>query len=224
MNFSEIFNQTFMDGFTNTDIGLIEIIIVLGMAVVLGTYIFVVYRFISKQAFYSKQFNISLAVLPIIVAAIILAIQSSIVISLGMVGALSIVRFRTAVKDPLDLIFLFWSISVGIICGAGLSEIALMTSLVITVVILILDNVDIIRAPKLLVINLDGMEEEAEVLAIVEKDSKYNKVKSRNITGNNIRMIIELRTNKEKEMLAQLKNIKSVQGITLMEYTGESIC
>lgn len=224
MNFSEIFNQTFMDGFTNTDIGLIEIIIVLGMAVVLGTYIFVVYRFISKQAFYSKQFNISLAVLPIIVAAIILAIQSSIVISLGMVGALSIVRFRTAVKDPLDLIFLFWSISVGIICGAGLSEIALMTSLVITVVILILDNVDIIRAPKLLVINLDGMEEEAEVLAIVEKDSKYNKVKSRNITGNNIRMIIELRTNKEKEMLAQLKNIKGVQGITLMEYTGESIC
>ena len=99
-----------------------------------------------------------------------------------------------------------------------------MTSLVITVVILILDNVDIIRAPKLLVINLDGMEEEAEVLAIVEKDSKYNKVKSRNITGNNIRMIIELRTNKEKEMLAQLKNIKGVQGITLMEYTGESIC
>lgn len=213
-----------MEGFTNTDIGLIEIIIVLGMAVILGAYIFLVYRFISKQAFYSKQFNMSLAILPIIVAAIILAIQSSIVISLGMVGALSIVRFRTAVKDPLDLIFLFWAISVGIICGAGLSELALITSLIITIVVLILDNANVIRAPKLLIINLDGMEKETEVLNIVEKSSKYSKVKSRNITGDSIRMIIELRTNMEKEMLAELKGLKEIQGMTLMEYTGESIC
>lgn len=224
MNFSEIFNQTFMDGFTNTDIGLIEMIIVLGMSLVLGTYIFIVYRFISKQAFYSKQFNISLAVLPIIVAAIILAIQSSIVISLGMVGALSIVRFRTAVKDPLDLIFLFWSISVGIICGAGLSEIALMASLIITVVILVLDNINMVRAPKLLVVNLKGIEKEEEVLAIVKKESKYSKVKSRNLSGEDVRIIMELRTNKEREMLIELKNLAEVQGITLMEYTGESIC
>ncbi|MBQ8597277.1 MAG: DUF4956 domain-containing protein [Lachnospiraceae bacterium] len=224
MNFSEIFNQTFMDGFTNTDIGLIEMIIVLGMSLVLGTYIFIVYRFISKQAFYSKQFNISLAVLPIIVAAIILAIQSSIVISLGMVGALSIVRFRTAVKDPLDLIFLFWSISVGIICGAGLSEISLMTSLIITVVILVLDNINMVRAPKLLVVNLKGIEKEEEVLLIVKKESKYCKVKSRNLSGEDVRMIIELRTNKEREMLIKLRNLTEVQGITLMEYTGESIC
>ena len=99
MNFSDIFNIAFVEGFSNTDLGLMEIVMVFGMAVLLGGYIFLVYRSVTKTTFYSRHFNISLAVQPVIVAAIILAVQSSIVISLGMVGALSIVRFRTAVKE-----------------------------------------------------------------------------------------------------------------------------
>ena len=90
----------------------------------LALYIFAIYRLVTRKVFYSKNFNISLAVMSLITAAIILAMQSNLVISLGMVGALSIVRFRTAIKDPMDLAFLFWSISVGIICGAGLYEVA----------------------------------------------------------------------------------------------------
>ena len=97
--------------------------------------------------FYSKNFNISLAVMSLITAAIILAMQSNLVISLGMVGALSIVRFRTAIKDPMDLAFLFWSISIGIICGAGLYEIALVTSVGVTVFILVLDMLPVGKAP-----------------------------------------------------------------------------
>ena len=97
MNFSDVFNRAFVEGFSNTDLGLMEIVTVFGMAVLLGGYIFLVYRSVTKLTFYSRHFNISLAVQPVIVAAIILAVQSSIVISLGMVGALSIVRFRTAV-------------------------------------------------------------------------------------------------------------------------------
>ena len=160
MNFSDIFNKAFVEGFSNTDLGLMEIVMVFGMAVLLGGYIFLVYRSVTKTTFYSRHFNISLAVQPVIVAAIILAVQSSVVISLGMVGALSIVRFRTAVKDPIDMTFLFWSISAGIICGAGLGEIAVAASLTVTVMILFLDNVKMVRMPMLLILNLSHLNAE----------------------------------------------------------------
>ena len=179
MNFSDVFNRAFVEGFSNTDLGLMEIVTVFGMAVLLGGYIFLVYRSVTKTTFYSRHFNISLAVQPVIVAAIILAVQSSIVISLGMVGALSIVRFRTAVKDPIDLTFLFWSISAGIICGAGLGEIAVAASLTVTVMILFLDNVKMVRMPMLLILNLSHLDAEEEILGIVSEYCKYHKVKSR---------------------------------------------
>lgn len=223
MSFKDIFTQSFMEGFSNTDFGFIEIMFVFGLAVILGGYIFIVYRFVTKQAFYSKQFNISLAVLPIIVAAIILAIQSSIVISLGMVGALSIVRFRTAVKDPMDLTFLFWSISVGIICGAGLGEIAVAASLVITVLILVLDQIQVVKAPMLLILNLENLCVEEEILDVIKKHCRYSKVKSRNLTKDKLHMIVELRTDKGKELLVALQKEKGVFSVTLMEHTGEAV-
>lgn len=182
MNFGDIFQKAFIEGFSNADLGLMEKLLIFGLAATFGAYLFMVYRFVTKQVFYSRQFNVSLAVLPVIVAAIIVAIQSSIVISLGMVGALSIVRFRTAVKDLMDLTFLFWAISVGIICGAGLGETAVIASLVITVMILVFDNVRVVKAPMLLVMNLEGLAKEDEILKTVEAFCKYYKVKSRNLT------------------------------------------
>lgn len=223
MSFKDIFNQSFIEGFSNSDFGFLEILLVFGLTVILGGYIFIVYRFVTKQAFYSKQFNISLAVLPIIVAAIILAIQSSIVISLGMVGALSIVRFRTAVKDPMDLTFLFWSISVGIICGAGLGEIAVAASLVITILILVLDQIQIVKAPMLLVLNIEDLDAEDEVLNVINNICKYSKVKSRNLTKDKLHMIVELRTDKGRELLRELQGKKGILSVTLMEHTGEAV-
>ena len=222
MNFGEIFNKAFLDGFSNTDIGFMEMAMVFALAVILGGYIYLVYRFVSRQAFYSKQFNVSLAILPVIVAAIILAIQSSIVISLGMVGALSIVRFRTAVKDPIDLTFLFWSISAGIICGAGLGEIAVAASLTVTVMILFLDNVKMVRMPMLLILNLSHLDAEEEILGIVSEYCKYHKVKSRNLTKDMVHMIVELRTDKGCELLKALEGKESIDSITLMEHDGEA--
>ena len=109
----------------------------------MAVYIYFVYRFISRTTFYDKSFSVSMAMVSVVVTGIILAMQANLIISLGMVGALSIVRFRTAIKEPMDLLFLFWSISTGIICGAGLYELAALLALVCTMGILILQIIPV---------------------------------------------------------------------------------
>ena len=117
MSFKDVFKKSFLEGFTRYDATPENILIVFAISSFFALYIFFAYRILTRRTFYSKSFNISLPALVLITAGIILTIQSSVVVSLGMVGALSIVRFRTAVKDPMDLVFLFWAISTGIICG-----------------------------------------------------------------------------------------------------------
>ena len=116
MSFQDIFKNSFLSDFSFA-VDTKTIIINLALTTVFAIYIFFIYRAVTRKTFYSKNFNLSLIAMAIITAGIILTIQSNVVLSLGMVGALSIVRFRTAVKDPLDLVFLYWSISVGIICA-----------------------------------------------------------------------------------------------------------
>ena len=113
MSFSDIFKRSFLEGFTSLDINIYTAASAMIITSIIACYIFIVYRLVTRKTFYSKTFNISIAVIAVITSAVIITIQSSIVVSLGMVGALSIVRFRTAVKDPMDLVFLFWSIVVG---------------------------------------------------------------------------------------------------------------
>ena len=160
MGFKDVFKKSFLEGFTSMDITTGKIAATLIVTALLALYIFAIYRLVTRKVFYSKNFNISLAVMSLITSAIILAMQSNLVISLGMVGALSIVRFRTAIKDPMDLAFLFWSISIGIICGAGLYEIALVTSVGVTVFILVLDMLPVGKAPMMLVVNSSEMNGE----------------------------------------------------------------
>ncbi len=142
-------------------------------------------------------------------------------ISLGMVGALSIVRFRTAIKDPMDLVFLFWSISVGIICGAGLFEVALLTCLVVTVLVLILENIPSSRAPMMLVVNLSDTQSEAEVLQVVKKFSRFHKVKSRNISGGSMDMVVEVRVKEESAFVKEVSGLDRVQAVSLISHDGE---
>ena len=172
----------FLSNYTSESITLENTIMVLGIACILACYIFVVYRLVTKKIFYSKSFNIALAVIAVVTAAIILAVQSSIVISLGMVGALSIVRFRTAVKEPMDLCFLFWSIAVGICCGARVMEVAFILSALLTILVVILNMLPVGRAPMILVMNLKDIKEESEVIERVKKYATYYKIKSRNIS------------------------------------------
>jgi uncharacterized membrane protein YhiD involved in acid resistance len=191
------------------------------VACLLALYIFFVYRVITRKTFYSKNFNITLAGITVITAALILTMQSSVVLSLGMVGALSIVRFRTAVKDPMDLMFLFWSISVGIICGAGLAQVAVILSVVITVGILVLDHMPVAKAPMILVVNASDLDAEDAVAEIVKKYTKLYHVKSRNMTTTTLDLVIELRTAEGSKLVREIMALKGVCSASLLSHDGE---
>ena len=221
MGFADIFKKSFLEGFSAGELGFQEILVILFITSCLALYIFLIYRVVTKRTFYSKNFNIALAMLAVITAAIILTIQTSIVVSLGMVGALSIVRFRTAIKDPMDLVFLFWSLSVGIICGAGLTEIAILTSLIVTIGIIFLDRMPIVRVPQILIVQIQDADKEEAVLEIVKKFSKYNKVKTRNLSGKTLHMIFEVRPAEESKMVRELGEIEGMTSVSLMEHDGE---
>ncbi|MDO4332010.1 MAG: DUF4956 domain-containing protein [Eubacteriales bacterium] len=222
MGFSDIFKKSFINGFYNVDIDLPTILLSLAVVCLIALYIFFAYRLLTRRTFYNKNFGIALAALAIITAAIILTIQSSIVISLGMVGALSIVRFRTAIKEPMDLVFLFWAISAGIICGAGLYSLAIITSLVITIAIFVLDLIPVTKAPMLLIVNTRDLDGEDALLAVVDKYSKYAKVKSRIMAAGQLDMVIEVRVSKESELVKEVSALKGMDSVSLLSHDGET--
>ncbi|MBQ2920768.1 MAG: DUF4956 domain-containing protein [Oscillospiraceae bacterium] len=221
MNFSDIFKKSFLEGFAATDINIYTASAAMLITSVLALYIFLVYRTLTRKTFYSKSFNISLAGIALITAGIIVTIQSSLVVSLGMVGALSIVRFRTAVKDPMDLMFLFWSIAVGIICGVGLAEIAVLLSVILTVGIVVLDLLPVAKAPMILVVNAVELNAEQEILEVVRRYAKHHTVKSRNLTRSSLDLIIELRVSDGSELMQTLMQLDSVETASLMSHDGE---
>lgn len=220
MTYADIIKKSVLEGFSYSDVSTIRVLIALSITFLIGLYIFFVYRLVTKNAFYFKNFNISMTIISVVTAGIILAMQSSIVISLGMVGALSIVRFRTAIKDPLDLLFLFWSIGTGIICGAGLYEIAIILAVFVTVGILFLNIIPMKINSYLLVVN---GSKDMDVDKLMEIASKYGKckVRSKNLGLENIDMIIEMRINEEKDLIKQLSEITGVKNLSLLSHEGE---
>ena len=221
MGFQDVFKKSFLEGFTSMDITTGKISATLFVTALLALYIFMIYRLVTRKVFYSKNFNISLAAMSLITAAIILAMQSNLVISLGMVGALSIIRFRTAIKDPMDLVFLFWSISIGIICGAGLYEVALVTSVAVTVCILFLDLIPVAKVPMMLVVNSSVMDSEDAVLEIVKKYAKSYKVKSRNLSKGRLDMVVELRVKDESGLVKEVAAMEGMISASLIAHDGE---
>lgn len=223
MGFSDILKNSFVARFTSEEITVLQIVGVLCLVAFISVYIFYVYRLVTRKTFYSKNFNISIAALAVITAAIILAVQSNIVISLGMVGALSIVRFRTAVKDPMDLCFLFWSIAVGICCGAHMAEIAIVLSVLMTFLVFILDKIPMGKAPMILVVNMEQAENEPELVEKVKEYCKYYKIKSRNLRENNCNIVMELRVKEEYQLVQAVKTVKGVKNVSLVSHDGEAV-
>ena len=131
--FENIFNS-----YSNSSITSVTIFSVLIMAAIMAIYEFAVYRLVSHRTFYNKSFNITISVLPFFIATIILCLQSNLVITLGTIGALAILRFRNSVKDPIDMLYLLWSVFIGIVCGCQLYEVGVCTSIVVTIVLIIL--------------------------------------------------------------------------------------
>ena len=195
---------------------------ILVFAVVIGLYIYMVYRLSAKTAFYSKDLNITMAGMPIMIAGIMIAMQSNLLVSFGMVGALSIVRFRTAVKNPLDLLYLFWSVSVGIICGVNLKVLALLISVLMTAVILLLQMLPVMQAPLVLVLRGDAKEIDWDaVKKCVSKEAKTAKQKTESFRSGQVEMIYEVRLKANSQLMNELQAIKNLQGINLLAHDGE---
>lgn len=222
MSFSDIFKSSFLNNYSQAQVSEFNVLMAFVIAAVLGIYIFFFYRFRTRNVFYSKEFAISLVGVTIITAAIIVTIQQSIVVSLGMVGALSIVRFRTAIKNPMDLTFMFWAISSGIICGANLSVVALILAFVITVVILLLEFVPNNRQAKIIQISYkNDIELEKKVTEIVAMYCGKYIEKSRNSSPEQTDIILELRTKKGVELTQILSQTAGIYGCSLISYEGD---
>lgn len=220
MNFEDIIKTSMIENFSS-DITIEKILIVLGMTAILGIYIFFVYRVTVNNEFYSKDFNRTLVLMAIVTAGIVLAIQSNLVISLGMVGALSIVRYRTAIKSSLDLFFLFWAISVGIICGANLHMLAGIMSLVITVVIFVLGKLESPVRLGLLVVNCADLNAAEEVLKVVKENSSYCRIKNKTVSREMTEVIIEFKSKKEKQLEKSLTENANVKKFSFISYDRE---
>lgn len=220
MNFNDIIKKSFLEGFT-TDLTMENMLQVLLATCILSLYIFAVYRVASRKEFYSKSFHISLVAMAVITSAIIITIQSSVVVSLGMVGALSIVRFRTAIKNPMDLVFLFWSISVGIICGAGFFPIAAAVSVALTILILVLELLPVAKAPRILVLNMSSQVTEEQLNTCLKRYSRIYKVKSRSIQEQSMEIIYELKLKNDAQLVHDLSAIEGVRYVSLLSHDGE---
>ena len=178
--FRSIFKESFLANF-QTNISKGTIIATFALSFVLALYVYYVYKLTGKDVIYSKKFNVTMSLMSIITSAIVLSMQANIAVSLGMVGALSIVRFRTAIKEPRDLLFLFWSISNGIIIGSGLYAIAIILALALTIAMILFDLLPENRVPYLLVIYHDGTKSDKIEDILNENKIKF-KLKSENIS------------------------------------------
>ncbi len=221
MSTKDLIKQSIIENFT-TDISKMTILIIMLVAIIMGIYIFIVYRLAVNNEFYSKDFNRTVALIVVVTAAVVLAIQSNLVISLGMVGALSIVRFRTAVKNPLDLLFLFWSISTGIICGTGLFLIALVLCVVMTGGLFILGKIESPLRLGLIVVNIQNIDDMYRVKETIEKFTNFSREKSKTIGKNHIELIMEYKTKQEQELVKTLSEMTFISSFSLINYDREN--
>lgn len=221
--FTDIIKNSVLDSF-GTDIAIGQIIISLAISFIVGLFIYFLYRRIFSGILYSKSFNVALIGMTMITATVIIAINSNLVLSLGMVGALSIVRFRTPIKDPTDLIFLFWAAVAGIVTGAGFYTLAIIGSLVIGLILFFFIKGGSTETPYLLVVNCDHDTAEQQAQAKISAEVKKFNVKQKTVTPGNIEVTFEIRL-KEKtgSFINNLAAIPGVQTAVLISYNGDYV-
>jgi len=221
MTFVDMIKESVLENFTAVNISVSTILITLAMSAAMGMFIYVVYRLNTRSGFYNRGFNKTLATMPVITAGIMLALQSSFLISLGMVGALSIVRFRNAVKDTSDLAYLFWSISMGMIIGANQHILAIVLSLGVAAMMTFLDLLPTLRAPCLLVISGEAGIDEAELMSCVKNHCARAKVRSRNLSKRGKEWIIELQAKDGGALVDEVGALQGVVSVNLLSHDGE---
>lgn len=223
MTFNDIFKSSFIEKVSGFSV--IDSVLALGAAFLVGMFIYMIYKKTFMGVMYSRPFNVSLVALTVLTTFVILAVTSNVVLSLGMVGALSIVRFRTAIKDPMDLVFLFWSLASGIVLGAGLLPLAVLGSMIIGLILVVFSNKAVLTTPYILMVNCDGEQAEKEAINYVKKAIKKYQLKSKSITaGSGIELVLELRMKDgETDFVNKLNDILGVSNTVLVSYNGDYV-
>lgn len=220
MTFNDIFKSSFLNNITS--ISLFDMTIALLLAFGVGIFIFFVYKKTFSGVMYSSGFGVTLIALTMITTLVILAVTSNVVLSLGMVGALSIVRFRTAIKEPLDIAFLFWSIAVGIVLAAGLIPLAVIGSLLIGVVLLIFVNRKTHANPYIAVISCTGHDSELQAKEYLEKHTRRLVVKSKTVQKGAVELNLEIRLKDDNtDFINTLAELEGVNSAVLVSYNGD---
>lgn len=220
MNFSDIFKSDFLENVSAVSI--VDMAIALILAFCLGLFIFMVYKKTFSGVMYSSSFGVTLIALTMITTVVILAVTSNVVLSLGMVGALSIVRFRTAIKEPLDIAFLFWAIAVGIVLAAGMIPLAVIGSVIIGLILLIFVNKNSYTNPYIVVLQCDDSSSEKTAREYLEQNASRVVLKSKTVQRGHIELNMEIRLKGEDtSFINTLSEIRGVNSAVLVSYNGD---
>ncbi|MBU9728740.1 DUF4956 domain-containing protein [Diplocloster modestus] len=220
MTFKDIFKSNFLENVASVSI--IDMVLAIILAFCVGLFIFMIYKRTYSGVMYSSGFGISLIAMTMITTLVILAVTSNVVLSLGMVGALSIVRFRTAVKEPLDIAFMFWAIAVGIVLAAGMIPLAVFGSVVIGIVLLIFVNRKSHTQPYIAVVRCTDQKAEKEAGKYLASEVEKCVVKSKTVTRGNIEINYEIRLKDEHtDFLNQMFVLEGVENVVLVSYNGD---
>lgn len=220
MSFQDIFKSSFLENVT--EFSLLDTCIGLAVALLVGLFIFMIYKKTLTGVLYSDGFALILVGLSLVTTLVIMAVTSNVVLSLGMVGALSIVRFRTAIKEPVEIVFLFWSLAVGIVIGAGMIPLAIIGSAIIGVILLLFANRKIRKQPYILVVSCKDEAAEQRITEILAKAVEYYTVKSKTVNAAGIEFTAELRTkDAETAFVNRITELEGVGNATLVSYNGE---
>ena len=220
MTFKDIFKSGFLDNVSS--ISIFDMVLALVLAFGVGLFIFFIYKKTFAGVMYSSSFGVTLVALTMITTLVILAVTSNVVLSLGMVGALSIVRFRTAIKEPLDIAFLFWAIAAGIVLAAGMIPLAVFGSVLIGIILLIFANRKDMANPYIVVLTCDGHESEEKALACLKGKTKKCTVKSKSAQKGSVELNLEVRLlSDDTDFINELSDLDGVQSAVLVSYNGD---
>lgn len=222
MSFQDIFKDSFIE--STISLSGVQIIVTILISFLIGLFIFQIYKKTYQGIVYSKSFNTALVLMTMITCLVIMAVTSNIVLSLGMVGALSIVRFRTAVKDPMDIVFVFWAVAAGLIVGANFYTLGIFGSLIIGVILYIFNLFKSSEKPYLLVIKFSDINDEKFIFDLTKQYTKKYVLRSKIIEQNKIELNIDLRFKMDEvKYVNELNNLSSVSSAVLVSNNEFSI-
>ena len=220
MNFNDIFKSSFLENVTSVSV--LDMLLTLVLSFGIGLFIFLVYKKTYRGVMYSAGFGTTLIALTMITSVVVLAVTSNVVLSLGMVGALSIVRFRTAIKDPLDIAFLFWSIGVGIVLAAGMIPLAVIGSVCIGVILLVFVNKKGNSHPYMVVLNCEDHEAEKNARTFLDEHVTRATVKSKTAVKGAVELNVEVRLKSDDtDFVNDLAELPGVNSAVLVSYNGD---